>query len=269
MKTLQVLCPIDFSAHSKAALLVAVELCKKMEAQLHILNTFQLPQRAANLVNLDDVIKDNTQQDFDILMAGISQDLDPDRPPITAIKKGETVKTISNYAKKAAIDLIIMGTQGSNSLRTRLFGSVTKKILDHAPCPVLGIPDEFTFEHLPKSIILALDGDMVNNTAAMEILVRMSKAMDCKVDIFHLSSEPETLPFDPFVLSILGENSGEIIIKDGKDPIAAIKKIADERDYGIVAMIHHEQATWKRWVLRSDSKDQMGIIQRPLLIIND
>jgi nucleotide-binding universal stress UspA family protein len=38
-----------------------------------------------------------------------------------------------------AIDLIVMGTHGRTGLKRALLGSVTEKVVRHAPCPVLAV----------------------------------------------------------------------------------------------------------------------------------
>src|SRR5258707_3683673 len=46
-------------------------------------------------------------------------------------------ETIAADAAEWGADLIVLGYQRRGELRTRLFGSVTLRVLQHAPCPVL------------------------------------------------------------------------------------------------------------------------------------
>ncbi len=50
---------------------------------------------------------------------------------------GNPWSTVCDYAKKAAIDLIIVTTHGHTGLRHVLMGGTATKIVQHAPCPVL------------------------------------------------------------------------------------------------------------------------------------
>lgn len=49
-------------------------------------------------------------------------------------------EAICGYAREQAIDLIVMGTHGDTMLHRMFHGSVSKAVLEHAPCPVLLVP---------------------------------------------------------------------------------------------------------------------------------
>jgi len=44
---------------------------------------------------------------------------------------------IIHYAKTKGIDLIVMGTYGRRGTKRILIGSVTERVIEYAPCPVL------------------------------------------------------------------------------------------------------------------------------------
>lgn len=49
-------------------------------------------------------------------------------------------EAICGYARAHGIDLIVMGTHGDTMLHRMFFGSISKAVLEHAPCPVLLVP---------------------------------------------------------------------------------------------------------------------------------
>jgi nucleotide-binding universal stress UspA family protein len=49
-------------------------------------------------------------------------------------------KAICSYAREHRIDLIVMGTHGDSMLHRMLNGSISKAVVEHAPCPVLLVP---------------------------------------------------------------------------------------------------------------------------------
>lgn len=55
------------------------------------------------------------------------------------VREGETYRVITDFAKKFASDVIVMGSHGRTGIKRLLMGSVTEKVLGHAPCPVLVI----------------------------------------------------------------------------------------------------------------------------------
>jgi nucleotide-binding universal stress UspA family protein len=53
------------------------------------------------------------------------------------IRQGEPYKEITALAREQEVDLIVIGQVGSRGLRRILIGSVTERVIEHAPCPVL------------------------------------------------------------------------------------------------------------------------------------
>ena len=49
-------------------------------------------------------------------------------------------EAICGYARAQGVDLIVMGTHGDTMLHRMFHGSVSKAVLEHAPCPVLLVP---------------------------------------------------------------------------------------------------------------------------------
>lgn len=55
------------------------------------------------------------------------------------VVEGSPHSTIAPYAKEKEFDLIVIGARGVTSLEGFLLGSVTQRVLQEAPCPVLTI----------------------------------------------------------------------------------------------------------------------------------
>jgi len=54
----------------------------------------------------------------------------------TAVRDGEPGPAVVEEAKEWGADLVIVGSRGHSGLRRLLEGSVSKYVVDHAPCPV-------------------------------------------------------------------------------------------------------------------------------------
>ncbi len=55
----------------------------------------------------------------------------------TFVGEAEAYKAITNLAKDQGARMIVVGSYGRTGLRRLLMGSVTEKVIGHAPCPVL------------------------------------------------------------------------------------------------------------------------------------
>ncbi len=58
-----------------------------------------------------------------------------------SVKKGNVIDAILETAKQIEADLIVMATDGRNGFLDTLRGSHSERVLRHAPCPVLAIPE--------------------------------------------------------------------------------------------------------------------------------
>lgn len=56
------------------------------------------------------------------------------------VELGAAHVNIADLAAREAVDLVIMSTHGRTGLDHILLGSVTERVIAHAPCPVLAIP---------------------------------------------------------------------------------------------------------------------------------
>lgn len=131
-----VLVATDFSPPSEAALIYGRALARTFGATLHVLhvagNSFMRPT-AADPHAIKSAI-------FQTLEERLS---DEDRTRLRARPVLETSDhpgdAITEYAKSAGIDLIVMGTNGRSGLSHLLVGSVAERVVRNAPCPVLTV----------------------------------------------------------------------------------------------------------------------------------
>lgn len=52
-------------------------------------------------------------------------------------RKGDAATMIVDEAERESVDMIVMGTRGLNTTRRWLMGSVSSRVVQHAPCNVL------------------------------------------------------------------------------------------------------------------------------------
>lgn len=57
--------------------------------------------------------------------------------PKTLHRVGDPAETILSVAKEAEAELIVLGSHGRTGLQRYLLGSVSEKVLTHAPCSIL------------------------------------------------------------------------------------------------------------------------------------
>ena len=137
----RILCPVDFSGHSRVALDYATALARWYEAEvvaLHAHAVAMVPATigafpAATAVGVP-LTREEIEHDLDhfvrpVVAAGVKT--------TTAVATGGAAKSILEAAEKLPASLIVMGTHGASGFERLVLGSVTEKVLRKAKCPVL------------------------------------------------------------------------------------------------------------------------------------
>jgi nucleotide-binding universal stress UspA family protein len=124
------------------------------------------------------------------------------------ISRGAVAETILERARKEKTDLIVVGARGLSNIERFLLGSVSQKLVTHAPCSVLVVKQKV---RAVKRVLVAVDG---------------SKASDKAVQFLRTRFEPKKLqgtvmyvweyPIHPHPASALME----VIAKKYSEPLA-------------------------------------------------
>ncbi len=149
----RILCPVDFSEPSRAALEHAVDLAKHFSARIllfHAISEIDYPpspsytlppaltdqmmqitlQMTGNANNAINELIEN------IVPTGIGTD--------QRVDVGDPATIIVRTAKEEGIDLIVMSTHGRSGIKGLFLGSVAEKVVRSAECPVLIVKPKST-----------------------------------------------------------------------------------------------------------------------------
>jgi nucleotide-binding universal stress UspA family protein len=137
----RLLCPIDFSESSLAALEFAFSLAQEGDAELTLLHVFEWPAEGEPLTTRSFTVPEYHQERERDATARL-QELVPDSirdwcRPNTRLAHGKAYREILGIATEDSADLIVMGVHGRNALDLMLFGSTTNQVVRRATCPVL------------------------------------------------------------------------------------------------------------------------------------
>lgn len=135
----RVLCPIDFSQFSRAALPLASNLCREFGATAilaHVVDSrMDYPDWTAQVsLNNSVSVAKSAQGDLAKVATGLEG-----FPVEQNVSIGIPHRTLSDLADSDNIDLIVLPTHGRQGLSHVLLGSVAEKLVRCAPCPVLTV----------------------------------------------------------------------------------------------------------------------------------
>lgn len=144
-----ILVATDFSKKSDFALTRALEIAKKFNAKITLLNVIQ-KNRTDNFI--DDTLKKLLPKGLWITTEEYKQTLLQEKTQAmwkhnveinyATISKGKPAQAILHYAKKNKIDLLIIGAHGKYSIRDTFVGTTAEYIANHTKCPVLIIKNK-------------------------------------------------------------------------------------------------------------------------------
>src|SRR5512139_1236047 len=171
----------DGSEYSEGAVREAIRLAKTTGASLTVLSVIDFnPEFQALAPDLVDKMEADIRKHLD----KVKEKAAAESMKVQAFTLLSTAPYIgiAREAEKVGAELIIMGRRGKTGLKRLLMGSVTKRVIGHAPCSVLVVPREAKLEC--KKILCAVDGSVYANAAAAEA-VMISKR--CGFDLTLIS----------------------------------------------------------------------------------
>jgi nucleotide-binding universal stress UspA family protein len=126
----KVCCPVDYSDASRAALRVAVDLCRRLGAEL-------------TLLHVDDPAASDDARiaawEREAAAAGVRAR--------SAETHGDPKTAIAEWTDRHEMDAIVMGTHGRTGRAHALVGSVAESTLRRARCPVMVVHAEWPTRH--------------------------------------------------------------------------------------------------------------------------
>jgi nucleotide-binding universal stress UspA family protein len=140
----EILCPVDFSEGSRAALSYAISLAEEADAQLTLLHAIELPPELYEIPLTPGSTVETSRQAAEADRLARLQALVP--PEVrefctvhTTVVEGRASRAILRIAAERNADLIVMGVHGRGAVDLMLFGSNTHHVVRAATCPVLTV----------------------------------------------------------------------------------------------------------------------------------
>jgi len=146
-----ILVPVDFSACSEAALLLASDLADGLGVRLVVLHVVHDPlnmpgyyarmARKKTLTRMEDIAA-GMLDDFMARVARQNPEREALQKPELLLVKGIPVTRILQVAEKQKAGMVIMGSKGTTGLRHLLLGSVAEQVVSLARMPVTIVKEE-------------------------------------------------------------------------------------------------------------------------------
>lgn len=131
----KVLVATDGSRHSAIAVDHAINFAKSYGGSLHILSVVDMPDELYG--EAPELVEDLVTKAKGYVAAAARQAEAEGVRAETYVREAEAYQAIIALTKEQKVNTIVLGSHGRTGLRRLLMGSVTEKVIGHAPCPVL------------------------------------------------------------------------------------------------------------------------------------
>lgn len=187
-----ILCPYDGSEFSRRALEHATALGRFYGAGLTLLHVYT---GAPIGPEADQLTRDKAlfPQERKRIVAWLADIGAPARAAGVAVDarvvEGAPAAEILRVARGEAADLVVLGTHGRSGFDRLLLGSVTEKVLRHAPCPVLtvtarALPDDPAGRPPFRRIVCPVDFSAASQRA-VEYALTLAQEANARLTLLH------------------------------------------------------------------------------------
>jgi nucleotide-binding universal stress UspA family protein len=259
----KILIPIDGSAYSLMAEETATIIAKKTKAAVTV---FYVRQELKLGYKLPDALEDEILSSFEQEAERLFSDA-------RALFREEGLKIDAQISKVGGpadkilevsrdFDLIVMGAHGENEQDPYALGSVTKKVIRHAVCPILIVKKVGSLSNL----LVCIDGS-VHSINALKYSIELAKKLGSKVTLLNVQ-ERRIHDFSPKTIKDMGDQIlSKALDTIGKTELEVDKKleigvpsdkiveVADKGEYDLIVVGSRGLGTVRQFLLGSVSDD--------------
>ncbi len=282
--------PVDFSENTECACNYAIHFAEKEETEIMLFHAYMYPIASADMT--DDVvdsstlitpeIMDNIEKAAKAGMKRLKNKLDKilEDDGIknihlkTKVMNGMAEYEILDICDTYHPDMVIMSSSGRGHKSDKILGSIALKIMEHAPIPVLTIPENIEYAKI-RNVLYITDFDE-SDISAVENLVHMLDPFKVKIHCLHVEHSNKDL-IDNMLMNYLKEHFEEEfkkgamffeIVQD-KDVLKAVEEYIKDKEINLVALLHHKRGLLAKLFHPSITKKVFYHTSSPLLTFHD
>lgn len=275
---LKIILPTDFSQNAWNAVAYALQLFQDKTCTFQLLNTYnpiihgidyELPSAAQ--LDLENKAKENSMEGLERFLKRIHKEFKNSKHTFTTISSFDLLTPkLEALVEKEAIDYIVMGTKGASGLKEVLFGSNTVHVLKKVKCPVLAIPEDYTYEK-PLEFLFPTDYKLRFKSTHVHPIIEIAQIHHSNVNIMNadfgyaLSSEQEA---NKQRLEIYFNKTGHLFHQVHNQGVAeSIQKFQIKNRIHLLAMINNKHSFFENLFFKSII-NQIGFhLTLPFLVI--
>lgn len=177
----------DFSACANTATEAAIEIAKKIGAEIQFLHCTDVPADWLKMVDEKQAFYEDVKEKVN----NINQQLN------ALVKQSEEQKVnarhsvgyntdsthLNDYLEQHGIDLVVMGSEGAHGLKELFSGSQSQQVIRHSDVPVMIIKDELDLDQMRIVFVSDFEPEMMT---PFEKVVNLAKLFDAQIYLVYV-----------------------------------------------------------------------------------
>ena len=268
----KILVPVDFSDVSEAAVQFAVDLAKKNNASVHLLNSakidyfndYQYPS-FTNTKKLYEEVYEAMQQRMDRMVAEFASD---DIELTGKVSELGLIVAIKDEIADEGVDLCVVGTTGCSGLEEVFIGSNTERIVRHVPCPVISVPQSTDLDAI-KKVLVPIDLREIRESFLKKIGA-LQKMFDAQLEFVwiktphNIENEEKVAEDLKSIFDRCGVENYSLFIVNNVFPSDGILREALSSKADMIAMATHARRGISHWLSGSLTEDTINHVHVPV-----
>jgi nucleotide-binding universal stress UspA family protein len=166
MKAEKILISTDGSPHSEGAIREGIKIAKRCSVKLTVISVLETnPEYDAVAPGMVEKAEHALREHLEnVASSAMKEGIACE----TVVRRGDAYSDIINEAIKQKSTMIVMGRTGRTGLERLMMGSTTARVIGHAPCNVLVIPQEAQVAF--RNVLIATDGSRYSIAAASKAI---------------------------------------------------------------------------------------------------
>lgn len=255
-----ILFPTDFSATANNAFLYALNLTKKLNANLKVLS---VKTHLKDYLDVkDEHIEEEKNKLKDIAKVHHLDDVDF----TFQIEIGELIMKITEIVKNENVNYIVMGTNGENSFGKKFFGSETLSVINNTTIPVLAVPDKVIYKEQRNFSFATLFND--SEEKALDEMISITDRYNANLDVVHV--EVKSMTFDMRKKKQEWEINHpklNLTVIQKEDVEGALLDYCKQNKVDVLGLVHRDLNTFQRMFTTNHSKQLLTSADFALLIL--
>lgn len=268
----KILVPTDFSDTAYNALRFAGEMALKYDAEIHLVNCYQLPQgNSSVMIDLQDILEQDSKKGLEEQMRNFnSEDKFSEIKVVMHPLFGYLNECAQNLIKLHNMDAVVMGTTGAETSSNKYFGSNTSKLMKKLNIPLFIVPNGKQLDF--GEIIYSVAEDPSKYNISSTFVKELAKDYESKVHLCNVYKDKEHMPAledrNGFSHFFEGTNT-DVHFIENKDVSEGILECSEVNDCGLIVMIRKHYGFFENLLHKSSTKKMAVYANKPLLVLDE